>query len=91
MKLKPEGAWKNSDGSIKMILISAPGKSDDYSIEYSVGESISNGQIHLSNTDDINWHILGNDILGTGTLKFISNKEILVKTSKIDELKLKRD
>jgi len=33
MKLKPEGTWKNSDGSIKMTLITTPGKSDDYSLE----------------------------------------------------------
>jgi hypothetical protein len=90
MKLRPEGTWKNSDESIKMILISAPGKSDEYSIEYSVGESRSNGQIHLSNMDDIIWHITANDVLGTGILKFISNEEIELKTSKISELKLKR-
>ena len=91
MKLKPEGTWKNSNGSIKIILISIPGKSDDYSIEYSVDEKVINDQIHLSNQDDIIWHIPVNDILGTGILKFISNKEILIKTSKITELKLKRD
>jgi hypothetical protein len=91
MKLKPEGTWRNSDGSIKMILLYIPGKSDVYSVIYSVGENVSKGQIHLSNTDDIIWHITANDVLGTGFLKFISNEEIEIKTSKIDNMRLKRD
>ena len=90
MKLKPEGTWKNFDGTIKMTLISIPGKSDVYSIDYSVGEKVSNDQIHLSNTDNINWHITGNDVLGTGFLKFLSNNDIIIKTSKIGEIKLNR-
>ena len=91
MKLKPEGTWKNSDGSIKITIISTPGKSDEYSLEYSIGQKVLIDQIHLSNTNDEIWHILGNDILGTGILKFLSDKEILVKTSKISEIKFKRD
>ena len=91
MKLKPEGTWKNFDGSIKMTLISTPRKGDEYSLEYTVGNKVLNDQVHLSNTNDEIWHILGNDVLGAGILKFLSDKEILVKTSKISELKLKRD
>lgn len=90
MKLKPEGKWENSNGSIKMTLISIPGKSDYYTLEYSVGQKVLNDQIHLSNTNDEIWHISENDILGVGILKFLTDKKILIKTSNISELKLKR-
>jgi len=91
MKLKPEGTWKNLDRSVKMTLLSTPGKSDEYSLEYSVGQETCNDEIHLSNTNDEIWHIPVNDILGTGILKFLTDKEILINTSKISNLKLKRD
>jgi hypothetical protein len=87
MKLKPEGTWKNSKRLITITLTSIPGKSDVYSIEYSEGENISNDQIHISNMDGTNWHLMANDILGVGFIKFTSNTEMEINSSKIDGIK----
>lgn len=57
MKLKPEGIWKSSDGSIMIAITSIPKEDDYYSIEYSQKEKITHGKIHLSNTNDKLWHI----------------------------------
>jgi len=91
MRLKPEGTWKNSDGSKKFTITNRPGESDTYSIEYTYNDKIINGKIHLSNTDNKNWHIVEEiDILGAGIIEFSSRNSIIIRTTLINGEKFTR-
>ena len=65
-----------------------PGESDNFKIEFVVGEKIQDGKIHLSNTDNIIYHITDfDDLIGNGFLSVVSNKEILINSGKLANLK----
>ncbi|HAM97618.1 MAG TPA: hypothetical protein DCQ26_03325 [Marinilabiliales bacterium] len=83
-----EGIWKNLDGKISIRFINMPGESDNFKIEFVVGEKIQDGKIHLSNTDNIIYHITDfDDLIGNGFLSVVSNKEILINSGKLANLK----
>jgi hypothetical protein len=88
MKAKIIGTWKNLDESIQLTLHRIPGNSDEYSLEFQTDKKSFNENIHISNTDNIIWHIVDNDTLGAGFLKFLTTNEIQIKTAKFDDLKL---
>jgi len=87
MKLKPEGVWKNSQKHISMTLVSVPGKSDTYAIDYSECDKVFRDEIHLSNTNGEHWNLMDNDILGSGSFIFTSNEELVIRTYKRGEIK----
>lgn len=88
---KIEGTWKNSDKKIQITLTRIQGKSDEYALEYKTVDKILDEDIHISNTDNILWHIVDNITIGAGLLKFVSENEMLINTSKIIDLRLLRD
>ena len=64
--------------------------SDRYLIEYSEDNNMTSGEIDILNIDGRNWHVVDNKILGVGKLIFLSGNELVISTSKIANLSLKK-
>jgi len=89
-----EGNWTNSNESIKITFKEIPNESDTFSVKYSDDKNSVNGKIHLSFSDDNHLHLVDmpdHVLFGEGSIIFLEDDRILIKTSHIKYLSLNKN